>query len=440
MKRILKSTIAILTAGLIAFSSMSISVRAYEISENERLAEYINNLFIDYFGYEFMTNANRSTGYIDRFWDSLPQDRMGNVMWPNFFGGQYVNSDGNLVMNIVEDVMSIEEASYVLRDILGVDHNIILRPARFSFSELYRDAEIMRSRRFANNGNPAILAINENFSMSSIRADINRIKVVLVDISEEQIELFRTYILDSETVVFEQGGKMTYVHDLLTSSLEDDVATYYYFREYYGNYIGIEPHFSFLNPGSRINTRNFDCGITLGFRARNANGQLGFITTGHDPLARPGDTIFGQFGLPVGTVTSLAYNRSLGLDAAFVLIEYNVSINNNVPGFGNLSNAIPRHAEMGEPVAMFGASTWDGVGLVTNPQGSVGTWANLIFTDITTTAGGDSGSVLFTNNANRLVLGVHSIGRLALDGSGERIGTGASLAIRFLPMLRAFVY
>jgi len=71
----------------------------------------ISNQFIYEFGEEFMNNLDTATAMADQIWESFPTNRAGHRMYPDAFGGTYIDAYGNLVLLIVSDVANIDSAS-----------------------------------------------------------------------------------------------------------------------------------------------------------------------------------------------------------------------------------------------------------------------------------------------------------------------------------------
>ena len=131
--------------------------------------------------------------------DSFMRRRDGSVIYPDFYGGVYIDSDGQLVTLIVEGKLDEALAHDVFRE--RIDSGAY-RFVEFSHAELLElmDALIpIIDERIENN---CIYA--KNISSWGARADINRVIIHLNDYNDEMIAGVRRYVYDSPMIVFMQ--------------------------------------------------------------------------------------------------------------------------------------------------------------------------------------------------------------------------------------------
>ena len=163
-----------------------------DLLSQQDFSKFVHQELINTFGYEFIQNQVQAINIYNEIIDSFPTDRAGEVMYPDFFGGVYINDSGRLVTLMVED------------------HNV----DNYTFETFANQAEITRFVNFslnelldAMNYIYAIALVNHDriFSMiDSWGLDVakNRVEVRMIDYHEESIQFFRNNILDSPVLYF----------------------------------------------------------------------------------------------------------------------------------------------------------------------------------------------------------------------------------------------
>jgi len=106
-------------------------------------------MFIEEFGAEFATNYFRAIELLDDFYLSLPQNRMGQFIYLDCFGGIYVDCNGNLVILVTEDYA--QNTNIVTAQSFSMDE-VIVREVGFAYSTLldtfqFLDATIPNNQR-----------------------------------------------------------------------------------------------------------------------------------------------------------------------------------------------------------------------------------------------------------------------------------------------------
>jgi len=99
-------TLVFIIALTLLLSSMpaGASIQVFEYDNNEHglflTAEEHEHLVMEK-GLEFVTNYTRSLALLNAMFESLPVSRMGDIMYPDNFGGVFVGDDGVLVVSQV---------------------------------------------------------------------------------------------------------------------------------------------------------------------------------------------------------------------------------------------------------------------------------------------------------------------------------------------------
>lgn len=154
---------------------------------------YIRNHIIAEYGYDFYINHNQSLNQIYEFYRLLPTNRLGEVLYPEDFGGLYIDAEGNLV---VLKVNSVDAVGLISR----FSEGIIVKNATFSYNQ------IMETHRHLT----YLFVYHYNsLGMSNVAAswtDIvnNRLVVYLTEHTEELVDIFRNEVINYPVIVFYQ--------------------------------------------------------------------------------------------------------------------------------------------------------------------------------------------------------------------------------------------
>jgi len=273
---------------------------------------------------EFAENFLRTRNITDSFFDMLPTDRIGNVIFPNNFGGMYINDEGLLVIQVTSNEMLrnlMSDDFLTLIDMNYVEIEIV-EFSRFELEEVrdYLDDFVLSKM----NGN--FLRDDVTLIFKSISIDViqNRVWVGLYCYSPDSINAFKENVIDSPMIIFGQHRFRSFpVFDeaMMELGIEENVVDSL-------DYIGIVPLRPPLNPGDAVG------GGSIGFRAVDRNGNNGFVTAAH--LFRPGASVAGPHGL-YGTASTRDWHLGGRVDAVFVVLrtpapgEAPVQISNNLP-------------------------------------------------------------------------------------------------------------
>jgi len=197
MNKIMKSLSLLLILAM-CVSASTISTRPYDGAESSYHAfpaEYL----ISRFGKIYMANLPQAQDYADIFLDSLMVDDYGFHIFPDYFGGIYIDDNGILVIQVVNTFASNHNQA------AGLFQGLNLVNARFEFVEFSHNelnammqylAEIMIEH--SSNNQPLM------FRGASLDELQNRVRVSLRVHNDEQIALFKRLFSDSPMIIFDK--------------------------------------------------------------------------------------------------------------------------------------------------------------------------------------------------------------------------------------------
>ncbi|MCL2838264.1 MAG: copper amine oxidase N-terminal domain-containing protein [Oscillospiraceae bacterium] len=199
----------LLIAALLIVSAGSVfatgSVERDELTDMDiNIEEYL----ISQFGEAFWTNHNRALENIEIIWSLFPDDRYGMTILPDFMGGLYLNNDGNLVVQIVDNDTARAQAIAALSNAVNMDE-IIIKYVEFPESYLL---EIINSLNSLWSDNPDCDVVN-NVTSFGLDTMNNRVEFGLRVYNEAEIARFRDTILDSPAITFAQGYDLVLLGD-----------------------------------------------------------------------------------------------------------------------------------------------------------------------------------------------------------------------------------
>jgi len=180
---------------VVIYSADLLEMRTEDLPVAEDLSVHEN-----YFSAEFFENQKRAQMFYMQLNNEYQQGTDGHVAWPSYYGGCFIDENGNLVVNIVLGYENSDMFSSTLRDILShpsvstrvvtSSHTELLDLMDFWFEWLYTNpySEIRRAHTWTS-----LCVIN------------NHIEVALLEYSEELKEAFRSQVIDSPFIVFVEG-------------------------------------------------------------------------------------------------------------------------------------------------------------------------------------------------------------------------------------------
>ena len=154
---------------------------------------------------EHMENQERSLDIVQQLQENFPLDENFNIVWPDFFGGLYLNDIGNLVIQVVNTDEAKSEAIAVFGAIVDLDEIIF---EQVEFSEMYL-MEILNSL-FGLWDDPDC-DIAQNVSGFGLDTMNNRVEFGLIVYNETEIARFRSEIFNSPAISFTQMDRAVFL-------------------------------------------------------------------------------------------------------------------------------------------------------------------------------------------------------------------------------------
>jgi len=164
-------------------------------SENNAHGDLISE-----FGEEYLINLDQARANDAKLMSFFAQNRLGERMYPDFYGGVYYNADGNMVLLIVESATSRDSVQYDLIRNFVNEENIIVEYVEFSYAELHAVMDILNAILLSDDRPEAF----ENVTSHALDTRNNTIEVrwLVYAYSEAEIARFRETVLDSPMLTF----------------------------------------------------------------------------------------------------------------------------------------------------------------------------------------------------------------------------------------------
>jgi len=161
---------------------------------------FVDEHLVATYGLEFAQNYSQSFGVREEIWNLFPTNRAGEILFPDYFGGKFIDDNGGIVINIVESAANGRNAM-IFNDI--IENPIVnTQMVQFSYRELHHTMEMLGD--FWEN-NPENI-IRQGMTWWKIDIIGNRIVVgILQDYFESVESLISGSILDSPIIVVERG-------------------------------------------------------------------------------------------------------------------------------------------------------------------------------------------------------------------------------------------
>jgi len=166
--------------------------------------------FFGFNSYEHMVNQGRSLEFVELFRAEFPTDEVSNIIWPDWFGGLYLNDVGNLVIQVVDNDGARAQAVAALGAIVDLSEIIF---ENVEFSEMYLMSILDSLFGLWDNEDCDVAANVTGFGLDTMN---NRVSIWLRNYNETEIARFRETILDSTAISFEQG------HDIFLDTLWEE--------------------------------------------------------------------------------------------------------------------------------------------------------------------------------------------------------------------------
>jgi len=201
MKRDLLKSLCFALILTLATVSTSLSFHADNTNTNNMYCNDIAYLF----GSEFASNYLRALNVLDAFYGNLPTNRIGKAIYPDDFGGLYINESGELVVLLVESRYS--NIASVTMGAFEVE-NINFRTVIFSYNELREAFDFLDY--FIPNAVDNTAAANVDGISFDVKS--NLIMVSLAVYSDNKISLFSELVFDAPFLIFHQSPGLP-LHD-----------------------------------------------------------------------------------------------------------------------------------------------------------------------------------------------------------------------------------
>jgi len=152
------------------------------------------------FGIDFVQNYERAQESFEQFDDSLPRNRMGEIILPEYYAGSYFDTYGNPVFLVANSspISPLSSDSNIAQ--MQWVEGATVRYVEFTFRELWETKELLMELVL---GNSQFFPSDSNAQSVGIDTISNRVVVGLIDYSEEMTKLFRETVFDSPIVTFE---------------------------------------------------------------------------------------------------------------------------------------------------------------------------------------------------------------------------------------------
>lgn len=232
------------------------------------------------------------------------------LVYPDYYGGAYINDDNKLVMLVKKEFASTRAASNLISQI---SDEVIVDECEYSYNELQEVVEEIATKIEQD------FSCASNIGMYGIINKTNRVEVSLYDNSDSGISSFKQQIVNSPMIVFYRNINSKEKEGLLVT---EDANSYTIYPQ--------TPFFYTFNCGERIRV-SFGTTIgyknaSIGYRAKDCNGRVGFVTAGHafystehgyvsNVLHPTHNTLIGY-----ASRENIIYNKGC-LDAAFVYCD-----------------------------------------------------------------------------------------------------------------------
>ena len=143
---------------------------------------------------DMMRNQSHAITIADYIYENFPGTGWPPA-YPDYFGGLYLNNEGNLVVLIVESHAGSDEVAEFLARVENAG-GAIVRHVEFSMSELLSIQDTLMY--YFDRDHPASRIIRG----SGLDTMANRVNVYLLSQNEDDMNLFRSEIADSPAIIF----------------------------------------------------------------------------------------------------------------------------------------------------------------------------------------------------------------------------------------------
>lgn len=349
----------------------------------------------------YLDRASESNTLANKIEESIASiSRAGELTYPEYFGGLYIDSDGYLVILTTRDITDSRSA---ISTAISDSELVRYKTCQYSYQDLLNAInEIDQALTTASK------KIADNFVGYALMTEENVVTVILEDDSQSAITEFEQNICDSPCLTFTKGKKLVYHSSLGPGSL------------------------SVIKSGTSF------YGGSYGFRAKEATGSQrnGLVTSGH--LASVGDLVYSGLTNAVQIGSCVKSQVSGSIDAAFVTITNSDYPLTNIIGLTTKTlSASTLTANVGSPVVLCAQNCLSGstgtvksiVGRYTASNGNVIT--NISFASYTSVSRDSGGLVYGVDGSANKAVGIN-IGEGQFNGTDYGMYCKASLVLSAL--------
>ena len=229
-------------------------------------------------GQEVSLQENAYADYLElmKSLNSSPTRSMSTAEIPAYYGGCYINDDGNLVVLVKKG-----EGVSVLKTRAALSRSTIYESCQYSYKELQQVVEDIRQKALEGNN-----FLYQNVTIYGISEKENIVEVGLLHKNSSTIQEFKKKICDSNKIKFVNCGKI-----ILNDGIDcaGEIKT--------------------IRDGKTHNA-------SIGYRAKDKNGNIGIVTAGH--FIKVNDILKDSANVEIGKC--LYSKEEYYVDAAFCSI------------------------------------------------------------------------------------------------------------------------
>lgn len=306
---------------------------------------------------------------IDSFKSSVSRSLSEELIYPDYYGGMYIDESGVLNVLVKDEVNNTRS---VVTRVVGSE-DVVLHSCLYSYSELLHTLKCIDAYNLANPDSE----VYKNFKAAKLDDINNKVVVELRDCSNDKISAFKNNVVDSPIIVFEQTTNEPVEHGLRSGS----------------------PVYWDKN-GSLFQA-------TMGYRAM-LNNVVGWVTAAH--AYKQGQSVYNLSKQEVGRCKNHVYQGST--DAAFCQsLDSGYAPELGLIGGASLSKSTAPIV-VGMAVNLYGSVTGVSVGSIANSSFSFTTESGIYLSDVAVSdyysEGGDSGGpIVYTQNGINYIVGIH---------------------------------
>lgn len=290
--------------------------------------------------------------------------------YPGYFGGAYINDNGELV------ILTTDMSDSAVEEIQSTSgSNTIVLPCSVSLNEMLGKMELIQSQWSYLDG--------QGVEITMLRDDIlsGAIMVGIKNLTDEKKAAVQS-IADCNYLKFQDSDRTCETNTTISAGA------------------GI------YDIGSNISG-------TVGFSAIRENGTKGIVTAGHVASKRNDRIIYN--GESVGIVRYVSYHNKMTADASFILTDSDVTLTSTVVNGYRIVSAITSELPIGTVVSMYGVVSGLTSGKIISYNvsgfysGSLYEYSGFANASYTSQNGDSGGPILVYNGAsNYSLVGIHS--------------------------------